>query len=104
MNETLSWVLAAVGGGLLGVLFFGGLWWTVRKAVRSSRPAGWLLGSGLVRTSVVLSGFYLLGRDDWRRLVAGLIGFIVARLLVIRLTRPLAEKPSRGMKEANHAP
>jgi hypothetical protein len=31
MNETLSLVLALVTGVLLGAIFFGGLWWTVRK-------------------------------------------------------------------------
>jgi F1F0 ATPase subunit 2 len=104
MVRALPMALAVVAGGLLGAVFFWGLWWTVRKGVSSSRPALCFLGSVLARMSIVLTGFYLLGRDDWRRLVAGLLGFIVARFLVIHLTRPLAEKASRGMKEAGHAP
>ena len=51
MNETLSLVLALVTGVLLGAIFFGGLWWTVRKGVSSKRPALWFLGSLLLRTS-----------------------------------------------------
>jgi hypothetical protein len=31
MNETVILVLAGSAGVLLGVFFFGGLWWTVRK-------------------------------------------------------------------------
>ena len=38
MNEMLILALAWVAGGLLGAVFFGGLWWTVRK-VGSSRAA-----------------------------------------------------------------
>ena len=104
MNEALTFTLAALAGGLLGTIFFGGLWWTVRRGVSSSRPALWFLGSLLARMSIVLAGFYFFGRDDWRRLVAGLLGFVLARFLVIRLTRPLAGKANRATKEASHAP
>lgn len=104
MNEELSWTLAALAGGFVGLIFFGGLWWTVRKGVSSPRPAIWFLGSVLVRMSIALAGFYFIGRDDWRRLVAGLLGFVAARFLVIRLTRAPAEKASHGTKEVSHAP
>jgi len=35
---------------------------------------------------VALSGFYLVGRDSWERLVVCLAGFLIARLIVTRLT------------------
>ena len=38
MNETLALVLAWLAGGVLGAIFFGGLWWTVRKS-RFVQPA-----------------------------------------------------------------
>ena len=60
MNETLTLVLALVTGVLLGAIFFGGLWWTVRKGVSSERPALWFLGSLLLRTSITLTGFYFV--------------------------------------------
>ena len=64
MNEPLMLVLAVVAGVLLGAIFFGGLWWTVRKGVSSTRPALWFLGSLLLRTGIVLAGFYRrLGRS-----------------------------------------
>ncbi len=44
MNETLTWVLAGVAGLLLGAIFFGGLWWTVRKGASSRRSALWFFG------------------------------------------------------------
>ena len=42
MTETLTLVLAWVAGGALGAMFFGGLWWTVQKALR---PHGRRFGS-----------------------------------------------------------
>jgi len=41
MNELLTLALALVTGLLLGAIFFGGLWWTVRKGVSSKQPALW---------------------------------------------------------------
>ncbi len=45
MTDTLTLVLAGVAGLGLGAVFFGGLWWTLRKSLKSPRPALWLLGS-----------------------------------------------------------
>ena len=87
MNETLPLILSAVAGVLLGVIFFGGLWWTVRRGAVSPRPAWWFLGSALLRMSIALAGFYLVADNRWQRLAACLIGFILARLVVTRLTR-----------------
>jgi F1F0 ATPase subunit 2 len=57
----------------------------------------------LLRTSVVVLGFYFVLGDDWRRLVAGLLGFVVARTIVMRLTRAAA-KPTPFSQDARHAP
>ena len=103
MNETLSLVLALVTGVLLGAMFFGGLWWTVRKGVSSKRPALWFFGSLLLRTSIALAGFYFIARGHWERLLVCLLGFVMARLIVTRLTRA-AEKPTYPAQEASHAP
>lgn len=104
MNETLTLILAGGAGLLLGAIFFGGLWWTVRKGVASKRAALWFLGSMVLRTSVVLLGFYFVLGDNWQRLVAGLLGFIIARLIVMRLTRPSGAPPNRPAAETRHAP
>ena len=104
MNETLTLTLAGLAGAGLGAIFFGGLWWTVRKGVTSPRPALWFLGSGLVRMSVVVAGFYFVGGGEWRRLVAALVGFVVARLVVLWLIRPARANRKPPTLEARHAP
>ena len=61
MNETLSLVLALVAGVLLGAIFFGGLWWTVRKGVSSKQPALWFFGS-LLAANEHCPGWFLFCR------------------------------------------
>ncbi len=84
MIEILA--VALLAGVALGLFFFGGLWWTVRKGSTAANPAWWFMGSFLLRTGVALGGFYAIGADDWRRLLAALVGFILARMLIIRFT------------------
>jgi F1F0 ATPase subunit 2 len=104
MNETLTLALAWLAGGALGAIFFGGLWWTVRKGVSSPQPALWFFGSLLLRMSIVLAGFYFVSGGQWKRLVACLVGFIIARVVVTWLMRPSGKTPNRLSQEASHAP
>jgi len=102
MNEPLTLVLSGLAGVGLGAFFFGGLWWTVRKGMASPRPALWFFGSLVVRTAMVLAGFYFVGGSDGTLLIICLLGFITARVLVMRLMRP-AISLEKTTKEASHA-
>ena len=104
MNEWLMLALAGMAGLLLGAIFFGGLWWTVRLGVASGRPALLFLGSLLLRTVVVVAGFYLVGDGHWQRLLACLFGFAIARVIVTRLAGPPLEHYNAPSKESGHAP
>jgi F1F0 ATPase subunit 2 len=104
MNETVLLVVAGSTGVVLGAVFFGGLWWTVRKGISSPRPALWFVGSMLLRTGIVLAGFYFVGGGQWERLLACLLGFVIARFVVMRLTRAPIENPNSHAKEGSHAP
>ena len=89
-------------GMVLGLVFFGGLWWTLRRGLASAHPARWFVLSLLVRVAVVLGGLYLAGAGQWQRLLVCLLGFGLARLLVLRHTR--APAPPHPESEAAHAP
>jgi F1F0 ATPase subunit 2 len=99
MNETLTLLIASLIGGILGAVFFGGLWWTVRRGMTSENPAAWFFGSITVRALIVLAGFYFVGGGSWRRIAACLLGFTLARMLVAGLTRG----DNATSQEANHA-
>jgi F1F0 ATPase subunit 2 len=106
MNEFVSLTVALAAGVLLGAIFFGGLWWTVRKGVSSQRPALWFFGSLLSRMSITLAGFYLVARENWERWLLCLIGFVLTR----RIARWLTRSPGRNQtgpvpaQEASYAP
>jgi F1F0 ATPase subunit 2 len=106
MSEALGLVLAWMAGGVLGLVFFGGLWWTIQKGLSSKHPTRWFLGSLLLRMGIVITGLYLVGRGGhWERLLLCLLGFIMARVLVMRLTRPPQTKlQSNPQQESAHAP
>jgi F1F0 ATPase subunit 2 len=93
MNDPLMLVLSGSAGLVLGAIFFGGLWWTLQKSLASPRPALWILGSLLARMSLLLVGLYLVADGHWQRLLAGVVGVICARFIVVRLTGP-ADPPS----------
>jgi F1F0 ATPase subunit 2 len=90
MNETLTLLLPGGAGIVLGVIFFGGLWWTVRNGISSKQPALWFSGSLLLRMSITLAGFYFAGGSDWRRLLSCLFGFSLARLAVTLVSREVS--------------
>ncbi|MBK9018025.1 MAG: hypothetical protein IPM82_30490 [Saprospiraceae bacterium] len=86
-TDVFTWFLALLVGLLLGGFFFAGLWWTIQKGLTAKHPALWFLGSILVRTAVVLVGVYLVSDGKWERMLASLVGFVLARFLVMRYRR-----------------
>ena len=83
-------VIEAFAIGLfLGALFFGGLWWTVRRGLTAASPALWFGVSALARMAMILSGLYYVARTGWPSLIACLCGLLTARVAVARLTRSL---------------
>ena len=105
MSELPALALAFLAGAFLGMFFFGGLWWTVQRGVASERPALWFFGSLLLRTSLILAGFYFVSQGHWSRLAICLLGFVIARLIVVRrLTHRPAEERTRFEEETGVAP
>jgi len=84
MDEWLILSLALMAGGLLGAIFFGGLWWTIQKGVSSKKPAIWFFGSLLLRMSIALAGFYFVSGGHWERLLVCLLGFVMGAALLQR--------------------
>ena len=104
MIEIMLLVLVGVVGAGLGGIFFVGLWWTILKGLSSKQPALLFVASLLLRTIIVLSGFYMATFGHWDRLFACLLGFIIARFLVMHLTEsPIGQQKSPA-REVDHAP
>lgn len=103
MSDFLTLTLPLVAGLLLGGMFFGGLWWTIRKGISSKQPAIWFFGSLVVRMGIALPGFYFVGHGHWERLLVCLLGFVIARFIVTRLTGPPLKFDNVVRKEAGRA-
>jgi len=92
MNEVLYMILAFAAGIVLGTLFYGGLWLTVKRSINAKVPALWLIAGFIIRVSITLIGFYYISRGNWMRLLICLLGFIIARVLVFWLTKKYEQK------------
>ena len=101
MNEALQLLLMLLFGGVLGALFFGGLWWTLQRLSTANHAALLMLSSAVIRMAVAVLGFYISVRIGIYALLACLAGFILAR---IWLTRKLRHAQVRTTPEAGHAP
>ena len=89
MISVFQFVVALIVGLLLGIVFFGGLWVTVKRLDRVHNPALWMLASLIVRLSLVLGSLYALIRTgDWLSLVVALGGMLLVRTLLKRRLQP----------------
>jgi F1F0 ATPase subunit 2 len=79
----MTWVAALTTGAGMGLAYFFGLWLTVQQVMRRQGGSRLIAWSRIAR--VVLAGlvFCGLGRHGSRLLVMGLIGFWLARGIVI---------------------
>ncbi|HTQ27790.1 MAG TPA: ATP synthase subunit I [Puia sp.] len=91
MKSFIVTALSLPAGVLLGLIFFAGLWITVRKGLPASMPVYWFLPSFLLRTGIVLLGFRFLGQERWENLLLCGVGFLAGRFMVLRFTRRAAE-------------
>ncbi|MCB0113857.1 MAG: ATP synthase subunit I [Caldilineaceae bacterium] len=91
-------------GIALGLFYFVGLWWTVQRLASAENPALFSLISLFVRNGIALLGFYLVTADRWERLVACLIGFVLARMALVQFLKPERDNTSSPKTQKNADP
>ncbi|MBE0423087.1 MAG: ATP synthase subunit I [Lutibacter sp.] len=92
MNEVIQFIFIIATGAVLGALFFGGLWLTVKKSVSAKNPAWLIFGSLIVRMTIAMFGFYYLSQFGLQAMLLGLFGFIAARFMVLFFTKKYDKK------------
>ncbi|MEO5978866.1 MAG: ATP synthase subunit I [Chryseolinea sp.] len=102
MTDSLYIAISFSSGMLLGTFFFGGLWFTVKRAFSSRMPALWFLGSFVIRIGITLAGFYFIGSENWRGFAACMVGFVVSRFIIVRYTKLLDDRKLHLNKEVRH--
>lgn len=78
----MTYVLAFLGGLVLGVLFFGGLYLTVQKLQTAKKPALIMALSFVFRMAVLLIAFYFIARVGYKEVLFALAGVIVSRFVM----------------------
>ncbi|MGR9015015.1 MAG: N-ATPase subunit AtpR [Gammaproteobacteria bacterium] len=85
--------LLAVGvllwGAVLGFMYFGGLWLTLRRLTEVKRQTVWVLGSLAIRNVLAVIGFFPVVRLGWQYAIICLVGFTVLRLIWVRRISPV---------------
>jgi F1F0 ATPase subunit 2 len=84
MPGPIAFVLLLLAGAGMGVIFYGGLWLTVRALAESPHPVLMAVASFWGRTAVVVAGLALLMGRRWQNAIVCLVGFVAARLLLSR--------------------
>lgn len=84
MNDLLFILLALLAGAILGWFFFFGLRITVERLPRVKHPWLLMLSSYIARTSIVVAAFFFIMQGDLIRLLACLVGFILARTIILK--------------------
>ena len=85
--QALDLLAFAAIGALIGALYFGRLWLTIRTLPRLNHPMLWLLAGTFARLALVLAAFLLVSEGEWARLAACLAGLVATWLYLRRRAR-----------------
>jgi F1F0 ATPase subunit 2 len=94
MSDLLALASSLALGLALGIVYFGGLWLTLRILFSQSSshglPAIVMLSSFTVRSCVCLFGFYLIAPGGLDFLASCLAGFVIVKAAAVHWWRPHA--------------
>jgi F1F0 ATPase subunit 2 len=93
--DILIYIISFTIGLILGLFYFGALWFTLLYLYKTKWPVLVVMVSFIVRMGVTLLGFYLVMGGHWERLLIALGGFILARIFLARRLRA-QRKGTRG--------
>lgn len=77
-------LISFIVGAAIGVIYFAGLWETVRKLADAEKPVRRVAVSYALRMALALSGFYFVMQGEWERLAAAMVGFLLMRGWLLR--------------------
>ncbi len=91
MDNIIYLLIALPLGFTLGIFYFVNLWITVRQIPTTQWPFRLIVGSFVGRTSITILGFYLIMDGNWQRMLISLLGFVLARSILIKYWQPKQE-------------
>lgn len=94
-SSPLDLALAALAGAFLGILYFGGLWWTIQRISQAGQSVWLLAVSFILRTVLVIGGFFIITDGKLERLAVSMLAFFVTRFFFIKYFQPQAERSTK---------
>jgi hypothetical protein len=88
-----DWMALGLGAGLglvAGAMFFAGLAWGVRVALRQARPGPVLLASAALRIAALLALGGWIAAQGASALAGFALAFLAVRVAIVALVRPAA--------------
>jgi F1F0 ATPase subunit 2 len=101
MNQVVILIMAFAAGIGLGTFYFGGLWLTVQRLPKVRRPALLSMCSFFVRLGIILFGFYLIMDGHWERIIVCMLGFLIMRVIFVRVWGPIRAKSNQQRATSN---
>jgi F1F0 ATPase subunit 2 len=83
MSDPAGVLSAAIAGALLGLAYFAGLWWTVRRARRAQHPVALVAVSFVVRAALAVTALLFIMSGDVARLLVAMGAFLAVRTAVL---------------------
>jgi len=90
-------LIAFIVGVLAGILFFGGLYLTVKKLTTMKYPAFFMMLSLIIRLVILAGGIYLIMDGGIRNVLSAMAGIILVRFVMIaKLGKALPDETIEG--------
>ena len=90
-------IIAFIVGILVGSLFFGGLYLTVKKLTSLKYPALFMMLSLIVRLVILTGGIYLIMDGGIKNVLSAMAGIILVRFVMIaKLGKALPNETIEG--------
>lgn len=87
-SSPLNLALSALAGAFLGILYFGGLWWTIQKISQAGQSVWLLAVSFILRTVLVIGGFFIITDGKLERLAISMLAFFCDQVCVYQVFQP----------------
>ncbi|MFO8068586.1 MAG: ATP synthase subunit I [Alkalibacterium sp.] len=83
-------------GVILGIIFFGGLYWTIQKLTEVKQPGLLMIGSLIVRMAVLLSVLFYVSKSGYKGILYAMLGMFLVRVIMIFKIEKTTEKLKNG--------
>lgn len=76
-------IISFLIGLFLGVLYFGGLYFTTQRFNNAKSPALFMILSFVLRMGVLIAGFYYLSKSGSKNILIGLLAVMLVRFIML---------------------